>query len=376
MKRYRSLPRTLSACAAFAMSAPAAAAPDVAAFDATERAILEWVDGHVNEAVELLEETVNIGSGTMNHAGVRKVGRVMARELDALGFETRWIDMAEANRAGHLFARRLGRSGPNFLMIGHLDTVFEADDDFQAFARDGDIATGPGVDDMKSGNVIIVQALRALEAAGLLDRMSVVVAYTGDEEKPGEPLEFVRRDLVEAARWADVALGFEAAIRYDGTDWATIARRSSSDWTLNVTGRQAHSSGIFSDEVGAGAIFEAARILAAFYDEVRGEQYLTFNAGTIQGGTDVEYDSEQNRGRTFGKTNVVPKSVVVHGGIRTISTEQLDRARAAMQRIVADSLPHTSATISFEEGYPAMPPTAGNQRLQAELSAINEALGR
>jgi len=168
----------------------------------------------------------------------------------------------------------------------------------------------------------------------------------------------------------------EAAVAYDGSDQATIARRSSSGWVLTVGGKQVHSSGIFGESAGAGAIFEAARILDTFYDELRGEEYLTFSAGTIQGGTDVEYDAEETRGRTFGKINVVPRKALVHGDIRTISDEQLERVRAAMRRIVAANLPLTTAEIQFEEGYPSMPPTDGNRRLQAVLSDINEALGR
>ena len=181
---------------------------------------------------------------------------------------------------------------------------------------------------------------------------------------------------LDVGQWADVALGFESAVTFDGTDWATIARRSSSSWILEVSGRQAHSSGIFNDRVGAGAIFEAARILNGFYAEVRGEYGLTFNAGTIQGGTTVDYDPQQNRGSTFGKVNVVPQKVVVHGGIRTVSQEQLERTRERMRAIVANSLPHTSAEIEFWDRYPPMAPTDGNRRLAAELSAVNEALGR
>ncbi len=143
---------------------------------------------------------------------------------------------------------------------------------------------------------------------------------------------------------------------------------------LTVAGKQSHSSNIFNEKTGAGAIFEAARILNAFYDEVRGQQHLTFNAGTIQGGTEVDY--RQNRGSTFGKTNVVPRKVIVHGGMRTISTEQLEWARSAMREIVAENLPHTTASISFADSYPPMPPTEGNIALQQELSAINVALGR
>ncbi len=341
-----------------------------------EQRMADWIDAHAEDAIALLEETVNISSGTMNPEGVREVGVVMRRELDALGLETEWIEMPpEMNRAGHLFGRK-GGDGKRFVLIGHLDTVFEADDDFQAFVRDGDEATGPGVDDMKGGNVVIVYALKALAEIGALDDIPVVVAYTGDEEKTGSPLDVARHDLIEAGKWADIALGFEGAVHYDDQDWGTTARRSASSWILEVEGKQAHSSGIFNEDVGAGAIFEAARILNAFYDEVRGEEYLTFNAGTIQGGTDVTYDAQQNRGTTFGKTNVVPQKVIVHGGLRTISLDQLERTKARMQAVVEQSLPHTAATISFRDSYPPMKPTEGNEQLRIVLSDVNEALGR
>jgi glutamate carboxypeptidase len=279
-------------------------------------------------------------------------------------------------RAGHLFAWKRDGSAPKVLMIGHLDTVFEADEGFQSFRREGNIAHGPGVDDMKSGNAVIVYALKALAATGLLKDMPVVVVMTGDEEFAGSPLNLSKGDLIEAAKWADVALGFEAGISFDGTDWATIARRSSSNWYLEVSGKQSHSSRIFNESVGSGAIFEAARILHQFNTEVRGEEYLTFNAGTIQGGTEVAYDPEENRGTTFGKTNVVPRIAIVHGDIRGLSAEQIERAEQKMKKIVADVTPHTEASIRFEHRYPPMAPTDGNRRLQSMLSDINEDLNR
>lgn len=341
-----------------------------------EERIVAWIEAHADDAVDLLERTVNINSGTMNFEGVRRVADVYQERLDALGFETRWIDMSETDRAGHLFARIRGSDGPTILLIGHLDTVFEEDSPFQRFVRRGDVVEGPGVEDMKGGNAVILFALEALDRVGALDDANIIVAFTGDEESPGAPLEMARRDLIEAGREADVALGFESAVVDEEGEWGTVARRSSSGWRLEVTGRQAHSSGIFSDEAGAGAIFEAARILDAFYDEVRGEEYLTFNAGVILGGTDVEYDPTQTRGTAFGKTNVIPRRAVVHGGIRTISDEQLERARAAMRAVVSRSLPRTSAEITFTEGYPAMAPTEANRRLLEVYSDVNEALGR
>jgi len=345
--------------------------------DATESAIVAWSEAHTEEAIDLIESLVNINSGTLNQQGVKDVGAILRKELDALDFETRWIDLPEEmKRGGHLFGKHEGNRGKKLLLIGHLDTVFEPDDAFQTFTREYSKANGPGVEDMKSGDVIIIFALKALQHAGVLGGAQIMVAFTGDEEETGRPLHVTRKDLIEAGQWADVALGFESGIDNDGKEWATISRRSASRWCLEVTGKQAHSSGIFNDSTGAGAIFEAARILSAFYDEVRGEEYLTFNAGTIMGGTEVDGGCEQAEGRVFGKTNVVPNRAVVRGGMRTISDQQLQGARAAMRAVVAQNLPVTEASITFVDSYPAMAPTEGNRQLRDMLSNINEDLGR
>jgi len=342
-----------------------------------EEEMARYLDEVEQEAVDLLERVVNINSGTMNHAGVREVGRIFRGELDALGFESRWIDFPpDMNRAGQLFAERMGTGkGPKILMIGHLDTVFEEDSPFQRFERTGSLASGPGVADMKSGDVVILFTLKALARAGILDDLSIIVALTGEEESPGLPLSVARKDLVEAGEWSDLALGFEGGVREGDVEYATVARRSSTDWTLIVQGEMGHSSRIFSEQYGAGAIFEAARIVNAFYEEVRGEEYLTFNAGVFLGGTDVVYDEEETRGSAFGKTNVIPQRVVVHGGIRTISNEQLERTRDRMREVVAQSRPKTSASISFSDGYPPMAPTPENYALLEKLSQANQDLG-
>lgn len=342
----------------------------------TEADMVSWVDGHTEEAIGLLERIVNINSGTLNHVGVRRVAEALGPEFEALGFEVEWIELPEeTNRSGHLFARREGGQGKRLLLIGHLDTVFEEDHPFQAFQRDGSVATGPGVADMKAGDVAILYALKALDAADALEGTDIVVALTGDEESPGEPLEVVRRDLVQAGQWADVALGFEGGVRDSEGEYVTVARRSASEWFLEVTGREAHSSGIFSESTGSGAVFEAARILNTFHEEVRGEEYLTFNSGSLLGGTEVEYDREENRGSAFGKTNVVPRMVVAHGGVRTISQEQLDGARDMMRDVVSRHLPRTDATISFTDGYPPMPPTEGNMALYEMMNEVSTDLG-
>ena len=253
-----------------------------------EQSIADEVDARATEAIDLLEQAVNINSGSMNFDGVREVGALFRQELDALGFETEWIDGASWDRAGHLIARRDG-SGPRLLLIGHLDTVFEPSSPFQNFARDQDRAKGPGVVDMKGGDVIIIHALKALAAAGELGDMTLTIVMTGDEERSGRPLDLARAALIEAAREADIVLAFENGDSNPMT--AVVARRGSSSWRLDVSGTPAHSSQLFQGEVGAGAVYEASRILSDFYERLAGEPLLTFNPGVMLAGTDVDYDA-------------------------------------------------------------------------------------
>ncbi|HEX9692019.1 MAG TPA: M20/M25/M40 family metallo-hydrolase [Gemmatimonadales bacterium] len=339
----------------------------------TEHRVVAAVDEGAAGALELLQEIVNINSGTMNFAGVRRVGAVLRARFDALGFDTEWIDGAPFDRAGHLLATHDG-PGPRLLLIGHLDTVFEPDHPFQAWEWTSDsTARGPGVVDMKGGDVVIVLALEALARAAVLDGLNIAVVMTGDEEDSGTPLDLARASLIEAADAADVALAFENGDSDPTT--AVIARRGSTTWRLSVTGRPAHSSQVFQPEVGAGAIYEASRILFAFYDELSGEPLLTFNPGVILGGTDVDFDIDQARGTAFGKDNVVAEHAMVSGDLRAVSPEQLANAKLAMRRIADGHLPLTTADLEFHDSYPPFAPTDGNRRLLALFDAVSRGLG-
>lgn len=331
------------------------------ALSAEERRITAFVDANNDAALTLLEQVVNTNSGTQNFDGVREVGRIFRQEFDALGFKTQWVDGAPFKRAGHLVAEKSG-PGPKLLLIGHLDTVFEPNSPFQKFERvDARYARGPGIIDMKGGNVVMLQALKALQAAGVLASMNITAVFTGDEEDAGDPIPLARAALVQAAKGAPAAIGFENGPGNPRT--AVVSRRGTTTWTVRVTGKPAHSSQIFRADIGSGAIFEAARILHAFREQLADEPHLTFNPGTIVGGTEIAHDPVQTRGTAFGKTNVIAEHALVQGDMRTLSPEQLTKAKAAMEAIVKASLPHTNAVISFEDGYPPLAPTEGNRKL-------------
>ena len=361
----------LTAIAAFCLAAPAA--PTAAALTPAETRMVRTVDAEQARHLVLLEKLVNQNSGTLNLAGVKTVGEMMRAQLEPLGFKVEWLDMGAAKRAGHIVARKHG-TGKKLLLIGHLDTVFELDSPFQKWTQRGDKGEGPGAGDDKGGMVVMLAALRAMQAAGTLKQADITVFLTGDEEDSG-PVGISRKALIEEGKKADAALDFEGLVRDSGRDMGSVARRSSDEWTLTVKARGGHSSGIFSAGSGNGAIYETARIVDAFRRDVR-EPNLTFNVGLIGGGDGAMLDAGKVRIAATGKTNIIASTAIARGDLRALSPDQIARAKAKMQAIVAQSLPGANASIEFlPDGYPPMAPTAGNRALFGVLQAANRDLG-
>ena len=341
-----------------------------------ESAMAKTVKAEEARNLALLEKLVNQNSGSLNLAGVEKVGQMMRAELEPLGFKVIWKPMTDTGRAGHLIAAHVGKADARrLLLIAHLDTVFEPDSPFQKFVRKGDMGEGPGAGDDKGGMVVIVAALRAMQAAGTLKDANIEIHMTGDEEDSGSPVEKARADLIEAGKRSDVALDFEGLVRDDGADMGSIARRSSDSWKIVATGKSAHSSGIFSAAAGDGAIYELTRIIQRFRTELP-EPDLTFNVGLIAGGQQAELDAGGIRATANGKTNIIPAIAIARGDLRALSPDQIARVKAKMTAIVAEHAPGTGATISFDPGgYPPMAPTDGNRALLGKLNGVNRDLG-
>ena len=362
------------------MLALLAAAPAAATLSPAEQVMVRTVDAEQPRTLTMLEKWVNQNSGSLNLPGVAAVGEMLRAELEPLGFKVEWIDMKAAGRARHIVARHAGQRGAKrLLLIGHLDTVFEPDSPFQRWVRDGDVAHGPGAGDDKGGMAVMVAALRAMQAAGTLKPANITIVLTGDEEDAGSPISISRRDLIAEGKRADAALDFEGLSVVDGpngkVDMGSIARRSAGSWTVTVTGKSAHSSGVGRPGTGFGAIYELARIIDQFRRELP-EDKLTYNVGLIGGGQSAELDAGKIRLQATGKTNIIAATAVARGDLRAISQGQIDRVRAKMRAIVAQPLNGAKAEISFDEkGYPPMPPTAGNRALLARLNGVNRDLG-
>ncbi len=341
-----------------------------------EQVMLTTIDAEQTRSLALLQRVVDQNSGSRNSAGVRAVYEMLRPEFEALGFAARWVPMTQTGRAGHLIAVHRGAAGrKRLLLIGHLDTVFEPDSPFQKFeVLDATHIRGPGVSDDKGGDIVMISALRAMQAAGTLARANIEVVLTGDEEDSGEPLALARADLVAAGKRADAALDFEGLARQDRLDMGSVARRSATDWTLTVTARSAHSSGVFSAASGDGAIYALARIVAAFRTELA-EPNLTYNVGLIAGGADATLAADQAHAQAAGKTNIIAAQAVARGDLRGLTPDQIARAKAKMIEIVARVYPGATATLKLDDGYPPMAPTAGNRALLARLNDVNAAMG-
>jgi glutamate carboxypeptidase len=353
------------------------------ALNKEEQKVMDYIDANMPRAIALLKESVNINSGTLNIAGVKKVGEIFAREFEKANFKTKWIPMPDSlRRAGHLVATtgfnyeavdKKNPKGKKLFLIGHLDTVFEPDMPANPFTMLNDsTATGQGVNDMKGGDVVMIIALQALHAQGLLKDADIIAYLTGDEEHAANPREISRADFIESAKQTDIALAFEGA---NGLNSVATARRGASGWTLNVKAKTGHSSGVFTPNAGYGAIYEAARIINEFRVQLSTEKYLTFNPGVFIGGSEMNYNSAKSTGTAIGKTNIISPAVTVTGDLRFLTEDQKINARKKMSAIVADNLAGTKATIKFTDGIPSMAPTQGNDKLLEIISGVTKDMG-
>lgn len=350
-----------------------AAPTHAAGLSAQERRIAAAVQAHQAEHLLLLEQLVNINSGTLNPAGVRQVAELLRPRFEALGMRVRWLPMDPVGRAGHLLAEQRGGRGARLLLIAHLDTVFEADSPFQRYQREGDTAAGPGVNDIKGGIVVILAALQALHEAGALSRSNITVFLSGDEERPGQPLAIARRDLLAAGAASDIALDFEAMYREQNQDTLHLGRRGSLSWKLWASGDSGHSAGV-GRGAGYGAVYELVRIIDAFRTQLP-EPDLSYNAALIAGGSSLQLDAQGVNANASGKPNIIAGQAYATGDLRALSPEQVARVQERMRGIVAQHLDRTQAHIEFDEAYPPMAPSAGSAALFEQMQRINRDLG-
>ena len=215
------------------------------------------------------------------------------------------------DRGGQLLLRYAppGCAGAPVTAMGHVDTVWSVGTLARRPVRmDGNRLSGPGIFDMKAGSYLATETLRRIAAAGLVPPRPLAVLLTGDEEIGSD----ASRGLIESLA-ADSAIVLIPEPSF-GPDIAVVtARKGWGRFTLRAEGRSAHAGGNLFD--GRSAIREIARQILDIETRTNAETGLTFNVGTVRGGT---------------RPNVVPAEAEIAVDMRAATVADGEAATAAM----------------------------------------------
>lgn len=308
--------------------------------------VLSWLDGRRAEMEAALAILVNIDSNSHDKAGVDKVGEALREMLPGLSFERLPISA----RGDALRASLPGsQGGKPVLLLGHRDTVFpKGTVATRGFTRDGEVAYGPGIADMKGGLVLICFVMRALAQAGGAP-FPVVALFTGDEEIGSD----ASHPFIEAeARRARAVLNAEPG-RVTGN--VVGSRKGGLSLRIEVSGCSAHSGANFADGASAiGALAEKIIRLHALTDLKAG---TTVNVGKIAGGI---------------AHNVVAPFASAEVDIRAVTRPALDAVKARVAEIVDhEEIPRTSARLIQQSMFMPM-----EERFSRDLLARYQASAR
>ncbi|MCA9523514.1 MAG: M20 family metallopeptidase [Myxococcales bacterium] len=278
----------------------------------------------------LLASLVNLNSGSSHIEGIDRNLAICQAELESLGFA---CAQHRAEDGRHHLVLQRGTAGPAFMLVGHLDTVYERGHEFQSYRREGDTMHGPGVADMKGGVVVALYVARYLVESGLGDRCRLTLLLNSDEEISSPTSSAL---IQREALGHDASLIFESA-RPDGT--IVSARKGVAKFTVRVHGVPAHAG--LAHAEGRSAIVELARLILAFEALTDYDRDLSLNVGIVSGGE---------------KLNVIPAYAEARVDMRFSDNRVADEAIERM-RALAAALPHRDVRAAIEGGVvrPAWP---------------------
>jgi glutamate carboxypeptidase len=327
-----------------------------------------FLNSQMPTALEMLGQMVGINSFTANRDGVNKLGRFTAGCFAPLGFTAEFVPSVNPNYGDHLVLTQKGRSLKSVVMVSHLDTVFPPDEEARNnfhWQPDGDRIYGPGTHDIKGGTVmmwLVLQALRA-QAPTVLEEITWKLFWNSSEETLSQDFGEICRSRFDRDTLA--ALVFESEGRLGEERLMVVARKGRGTWRVTVTGRGAHAGA--KHQHGANAIVQLAQTvqrIAALTDYSRD---LTFNVGTISGGTVL---------------NRVPHEAVAEGEFRAFKPEVYQQAKAALlalagQGEVRSPVDRFACDVKVEilNESPPWPRNAETDRLAAVWQEAGKELG-
>lgn len=294
--------------------------------------IQPFLESSLDQFLSDLAALVNVDCGTFTKAGVDFVGDWINTRGQSWDWDMEYFPVREAGNC-HL-ARIHGKGKGNFLILGHLDTVYpEGVAAERPMRTEGNKIIGPGVGDMKGGLLVAMYALRGLQLAGF-DNFSQLSIFFGCDEEIGSPTG--KKFYTPFVNKADAVLVLEGA-RANGN--IVSARKGTGLYTLRVKGHSAHAG--VEPEKGANAILELAHQIIALHSLNGIAPGVTVNAGIVGGGT---------------RTNVVPDDAFVQVDVRAVNPEGAKIAHDAIMQLAAQT--HVARTRLEIEGHFEYPPMA------------------
>jgi glutamate carboxypeptidase len=299
------------------------------------------------EFIVALEAMVNVDCGSYTPAGVNVIADICEQRFHANGWEVERRahqpgDGDESQLGDLLIGRLRGAGGPNVLLVGHMDTVFdEGTVGERPFRIEGDIARGPGVSDMKGGLLTGFFAVEALQEAGS-DRFGTITYVCNPDEEIGSP--FSGPVIRELAPQQDAALVLEGA-RANGD--IVSARKGITDYRIVFSGRAAHAG--VEPEKGRNAVLDAAHAIVALQGLNGRWPGVTVNVGAVHGGT---------------RTNVVAERCELQVDLRSPELASLEAAEAEIERICAEHVvPDVTTEVIGRGWHRPMEKKGGAERL-------------
>lgn len=268
-----------------------------------------------------LEKIININSYTKNKEGVDTVGKIMSSWLKELGFEETVFQREEIGNH-QLFTSKRKENLKNILLLGHNDTVFPQGT-FEGFTQDDTWVYGPGVCDMKGGNIVALESLRNLYKNNN-EITNIDFLIVSDEESGSDDSKHVTLDI---AKNYDLCFVFEAA----GPDLEVVTgRKGVGTFTIFIEGIPAHAGTSYLK--GIDANLEASYKLQELSKLTNLDLGTTVNVGKITGGIgantispkcemllEIRYTTNKERDRLLSSLDKITNTSYIKGTTSTLS---------------------------------------------------------
>ena len=342
--------RLLTLVAALLATVPAAAAP----------ALMTAAAAALPDHLKLLEQVVNIDSGTGDVDGGRAVMAVLTPRLKALGMTVESVPAESSGLPENTVAVLKGTGKTRILMIGHIDTVFGPGTVAKwRFSNDGTRLHGPGVGDEKGGVVAAIKAIELLRDAKFTDFGSITLLIETSEER-GSP--GTRKLIDRLLDTADVELNLEPGQPGTGTasDAVTVWRKGSTSFVIDVIGRAAHAG--VAPQDGRNAAVELLHQLGDLDAFPHSGDGLTVNLTLMSAGS---------------RYNIIPDHAAATLNVRIRAANEIDAVDARLQERARHPLvAGTTVKVTHEASFPPLPTNAATNVLAARAGALYAAIGR